>query len=54
MDRGLYIAECVYKVDKAGGELYRAKKHPDVDIRETRTISRSTCLVSSFLCSVYG
>lgn len=34
---GLYIAACVFKVDKTGGQLYRAKEAPYVDIRETRT-----------------
>lgn len=51
MDRGLYVAACVYKVDKADGQLYRAKEAPYVEIRGTRTTFQTH--VSSFLFSVY-
>lgn len=51
MDRGLYIAACVYKVDKAGRQLYRAKEAPYVEVRETQTTFQTH--VSSFLFSVY-
>lgn len=47
---GLYIATCVYKVDKADGEFNGDKEAPYVEIRERRTTFQTEmCPVSSFL-----